>query len=245
MARADGGLARRVGDRLPRGPAGRGPRAFPDGRAARARAGGRDRGGRDAVPGPHPDRPRGPAGAEGVRLHAYTKVDAVDPERATVTADGRILGADVVAVTAGAWADRLAPELRALATPSRQAVLYLAPPPRLAAAWAEAPVLAHLGDEGGNYTLPPTARHPAQGRRPHLQPSGRPGRVPPRDRRRPGAAAPGGAPRLPRLRRLRRARAQGLLLHRRAARALRRPAAGCERAGWSAPAPGTASSSSR
>ena len=92
---------------------------------------------------------------QGVRLHAYTKVDAVDPERATVTAEGRILGADVVAVTAGAWADRLAPELRALATPSRQAVLYLAPPPRLATAWAEAPVLAHLGDEGGNYTLPP------------------------------------------------------------------------------------------
>jgi glycine/D-amino acid oxidase-like deaminating enzyme len=58
-------------------------------------------------------------------------------------------------VAAGAWADRLVPELRAEALPSRQAVIFLAPPPDLMEAWAEAGVMGDLGQESSCYILPP------------------------------------------------------------------------------------------
>ena len=91
----------------------------------------------------------------GVGLHAYSKVDAVDPDRATITVDGQTIGADVVAVTAGAWVDRLVPTLKRVVVPSRQAVAYLAPPPEFAEAWSRAPVIADLSDEARCYALPP------------------------------------------------------------------------------------------
>jgi sarcosine oxidase/sarcosine oxidase subunit beta len=91
----------------------------------------------------------------GVALHAYSKVEAVDPDRATITVGGRTIGADVVAVTAGAWVDRLVPTLRRVVVPSRQAVAYLAPPPEFAEAWSRAPVIADLSDEARCYALPP------------------------------------------------------------------------------------------
>jgi glycine/D-amino acid oxidase-like deaminating enzyme len=90
----------------------------------------------------------------GVTLHAYSKVTAVDPDAGTITVDGKRIAADQVAVCAGAWIDRLVPRLKGLAVPSRQAVVYLAPPPSLAAAWAEAPVIVTRGTEGGLYILP-------------------------------------------------------------------------------------------
>ena len=91
----------------------------------------------------------------GVGLHAYSKVDAVDPDRATITVDGQTIGADVVAVTAGAGVDRLVPTLKRVVVPSRQAVAYLAPPPEFAEAWSRAPVIADLSDEARCYALPP------------------------------------------------------------------------------------------
>ena len=94
-------------------------------------------------------------GRLGVRLHAGTKVERVDPERGTVTANGREHAADTVVVAAGAWADRLLPALREVVVPSRQAVLYMAPPPALAQAWADAPVMLDNSADGGLYTLPP------------------------------------------------------------------------------------------
>jgi sarcosine oxidase/sarcosine oxidase subunit beta len=86
----------------------------------------------------------------GVTLHANTKVTAVDPDRGRVTTMGNTYDGDVVVVAAGAWADRLEPSIKGIAVPSRQAVLYLAPPPDLAAVWAAAPVIM-----GGLYCLPP------------------------------------------------------------------------------------------
>ena len=94
-------------------------------------------------------------GRLGVRLHAETQVTAVDPERGTVVADGVTHTGDRVIVAAGAWADRLVPGLRDAVVPSRQAVLYLAPPPHMAQAWAEAPVMIDVAASGGVYTLPP------------------------------------------------------------------------------------------
>ena len=90
-----------------------------------------------------------------VTLNAGVQVTAVDPEAGTLVADGRTHGADVVIVAAGAWADRLVPGLRGVGVPSRQAVLYLAPPAELAETWATAPVMLDLSPDGGLYTLPP------------------------------------------------------------------------------------------
>ncbi len=94
-------------------------------------------------------------GRLGVTMHAGSKVTEVDPERGTLVKNGRTYSGDTVVVAAGAWADRLVPGLREVVVPSRQAVLYLSPPPALAQAWAEAPVLLDRSPDGGLYTLPP------------------------------------------------------------------------------------------
>ena len=86
----------------------------------------------------------------GVVLHAGAKVTEVDPELGRVVVDGRVHSGDVVVVAAGAWGDRLEPSIKGVGVPSRQAMLYFAPPPELAAAWAAAPVLL-----GGVFCLPP------------------------------------------------------------------------------------------
>jgi sarcosine oxidase/sarcosine oxidase subunit beta len=91
----------------------------------------------------------------GVRLHTGALVSEIDPEHARLTANGTTHTADVVVVAAGAWADRLVPSLRGNAIPSRQAVLYLSPPPDLAEAWSRAPVMLDVREDGGLYTLPP------------------------------------------------------------------------------------------
>jgi glycine/D-amino acid oxidase-like deaminating enzyme len=93
--------------------------------------------------------------ARGVAFHAGAKVDEIDPEAGTLTVGGRVHAGDHVVVAAGAWADRLVPEIRGVAVPSRQAVIFLAPPTDLAAAWAAAPIFLDLGLESGTYTLPP------------------------------------------------------------------------------------------
>ena len=94
-------------------------------------------------------------GRLGVTLRTGARVSEVDPERGRVMTDGVTHQGDVVVVAAGAWADRLVPGLRGVGVPSRQAVLYLSPPPDLAEAWASAPVMLELGGESGLYTLPP------------------------------------------------------------------------------------------
>lgn len=94
-------------------------------------------------------------GERGVAFYAETPVTAVDPEAGLVVAGGRAHRADHVIVAAGAWVDRLTDRVSAAVTPSRQAVVYLAPPPRLAAAWRAAPALIDLSADGVTYTLPP------------------------------------------------------------------------------------------
>ena len=59
--------------------------------------------------------------------------------------------------------DRLVPGLRGVGVPSRQAVLYLSPPPDLAQAWAEAPVMLDL--QAGGRPVYPAAAGAAPGSR--------------------------------------------------------------------------------
>ena len=94
-------------------------------------------------------------GNRGVGFHADCRVTAVDPDAGLVVADGREHRADRIVVAAGAWVGKLTPLLDDTVVPSRQAVMYVAPPPELARAWAEAPVLIDLGLHSGTYTLPP------------------------------------------------------------------------------------------
>lgn len=93
--------------------------------------------------------------ANGVDLRPNCRVSAVDPASGSVTADGVVYEADVVVVAAGAWIGELLPDYASRAVPSRQVVLYLDPPARYAAAWAEAPVVVDVGDDYGAYVLPP------------------------------------------------------------------------------------------
>lgn len=98
-------------------------------------------------------------GNRGVAFHADARVTAVDPDGGTVVVEERDHRAehraDHVVIAAGAWVHSLTPILQQTVVPSRQAVLYLAPPPEFARAWSEVPVLIDLGTASGTYTLPP------------------------------------------------------------------------------------------
>jgi sarcosine oxidase subunit beta len=92
----------------------------------------------------------------GATLLASAKVSALDGERGEVRlADGRALRADCVLLAAGPWTARLVPALAEQARPTRQVVVYLAPPREWAAAWLRAPMLLDIGGASGFYLVPP------------------------------------------------------------------------------------------
>jgi glycine/D-amino acid oxidase-like deaminating enzyme len=91
----------------------------------------------------------------GVKLHASSPVTEVDLDRGSVAVAGRVHGADMVVVAAGAWIDRLIPSYKGVAVPSRQAVIFMAPPADLAEAWLRAPVIVVRDSDYGLYALPP------------------------------------------------------------------------------------------
>ena len=88
-------------------------------------------------------------------LRPMTRVTAIDPDRASVVANGETLTADAVVIAAGAWMSRLVPSLREQARPSRQAVLFLRPPAAHAEGWKKAPVIISRDEVTGLYVLPP------------------------------------------------------------------------------------------
>lgn len=97
----------------------------------------------------------------GVTFVTNAAVRGVDAGAGAVTlADGTRLEADRVLVAAGAWTSRLLPDLAPVSRPSRQVVVYLAPPADLVAAWHAAPMLleigaAHDAAAKGFYLVPP------------------------------------------------------------------------------------------
>ena len=91
-------------------------------------------------------------------LRPHSDVAAVDPDAATVTTgDGATYRGDAVVVAAGAWTPVLFPDLAGAVTPVRQVVVYVEPPPSLARAWREAPIMMDLGGPRGMYLAPPVA----------------------------------------------------------------------------------------
>jgi sarcosine oxidase/sarcosine oxidase subunit beta len=94
-------------------------------------------------------------GASGTRFHTRHQVTAIDAEHGTLVANGKTFSGDHIVVAAGAWADRLVPDLRPEALPSRQAVMFLLPPPKFTESWNDAAVMADLGEESSCYILPP------------------------------------------------------------------------------------------
>lgn len=93
--------------------------------------------------------------ARGVVFHQGVDVTSVDPEAGLIVAGGKTHSADHIVIAAGAWVTRLLPELAHRLVPSRQAVMFLAPPPALASSWRTAPLFVDLGLRSGTYVLPP------------------------------------------------------------------------------------------
>lgn len=92
----------------------------------------------------------------GVTIETSTPVRDVDGERGRITLDGgRTVEADLLVVAAGAWVRRLLPSMASRITPSRQVVVYLAPPADLAAAWAQSPMILDIDPGAGFYVVPP------------------------------------------------------------------------------------------
>lgn len=93
----------------------------------------------------------------GADLRPHSQVVDVDPVLGQVTlSDGTRLTADAVVVTAGAWVTKLLPGLAATVTPSRQVIVYVAPPPETIATWQRMPMLLNIGENNaGFYLVPP------------------------------------------------------------------------------------------
>lgn len=92
--------------------------------------------------------------SQGVVLNAEAAVTHVDADRGVIGVDGRERAADHVVIAAGAWVQRILPALAGALLPSRQTVLFLAPPPQLVKAWRAAPIYLDLGRDIGAYSLP-------------------------------------------------------------------------------------------
>ncbi|MEZ5670261.1 MAG: FAD-dependent oxidoreductase [Alphaproteobacteria bacterium] len=89
-------------------------------------------------------------------LVTASQVVAVDAAGARIALrDGRTLAADRLVIAAGPWTGRLLPELAAALSPSRQVVVYFAPPADLAAAWAGGPMILDIGTADALYAVPP------------------------------------------------------------------------------------------
>lgn len=84
-----------------------------------------------------------------------TRVVAVDTEMGSVRlADGAVIDADKIVVTAGAWVTRLFPHLSTTLATYRTAVVYLDPPADLQSAWESSPVVLDVGGRVDGYIIP-------------------------------------------------------------------------------------------
>ncbi|MBW6398148.1 FAD-dependent oxidoreductase [Roseomonas sp. HJA6] len=99
--------------------------------------------------------------ARGVAIERARVAD-VDAERALLhQTDGTTRSADLLVVAAGPWAPRLLPAaLAPRVVASRQILVLLEPPAQHREAWARAPMLLDLAEDGGFYAVPPVLGTP-------------------------------------------------------------------------------------
>lgn len=94
--------------------------------------------------------------AQGVTVREGEEVVGLDEAAATVRlASGETVRGDAVVVCAGAWVNRLLPDLADIPV-IRQVLCYVTPPPTFADAWSKSPALVAHGPYGG-YILPGVA----------------------------------------------------------------------------------------
>ncbi|MES0880584.1 NAD(P)/FAD-dependent oxidoreductase [Roseibium sp. SCP14] len=94
----------------------------------------------------------------GAEIRENTRVTSVDRSEGSITlADGGVLSADHVVVTAGAWTLGLFPELKNSLKTYRTAVVYLTPPADLREPWENAPAILDPGGSNDGYVLPPVS----------------------------------------------------------------------------------------
>lgn len=95
-------------------------------------------------------------GAKGCELLCNSRVIQIDPGNGSVRLEtGEILKSDQLVVTAGEWTLQLLPEIADQLTPGRTFVIYVAPPPDLASAWASSPAILSVGEDADGYVQPP------------------------------------------------------------------------------------------
>ncbi|MEW6642398.1 MAG: FAD-binding oxidoreductase [Pseudomonadota bacterium] len=93
-----------------------------------------------------------------VKLRPNTTVASLDLDcPAAVLADGESVPADIVVACAGAATIDLFPMLAGSVGARRQLVAYVDPPPRLVAAWRQAPVFVNFGGSDDFWGAPPAA----------------------------------------------------------------------------------------
>ncbi|MEM9061211.1 MAG: FAD-dependent oxidoreductase [Pseudomonadota bacterium] len=91
----------------------------------------------------------------GVAVLEHTPVDAIDPERASVTlGDGRTLSGETLIVAAGVGTLKLMPDLSVPLQPHRTMIAYAEPPEDLAEAYAAAPCWTDLGGNTDLWGMP-------------------------------------------------------------------------------------------
>lgn len=96
--------------------------------------------------------------ARGVQLREHVRVREIG-RRTVLVADER-LEADAIVVATGAWTGKLLPELAPSLEPRRSVVVYLEPPPDLAAGWRGSPCFLDFGGPHDIYGMPPLAGYP-------------------------------------------------------------------------------------
>jgi len=94
----------------------------------------------------------------GVAMRPHTRVTGIEPASGRIVlADGRSRAASRVVLAAGAWIDRLRPDLLGRLDPQRALTVHVEPPEALAAAWADAPGVVDYGLPDAHWSVPPVA----------------------------------------------------------------------------------------
>lgn len=92
----------------------------------------------------------------GLDIRPNSPVIGIDPALGEVTlASGERLRGESIVVAAGAWVTKLLPQLAARVTPSRQLIVYVAPPAETIAAWQRMPMMLNISENNAGYYLVP------------------------------------------------------------------------------------------